>query len=81
MDGSTAAGSCGNQTNNWQACAVLECPQSCGANPNTCLSYAATSSCAGNTESVACSNEWNTASTGVPQCATFSTLSTLWCGP
>jgi hypothetical protein len=81
IDGDKVAGSCGNQTNDWQTCADLECPQSCGVDSNSCVDYAGTHQCASDTESVDCSDEWTPADSGVPLCANFDTLTNLWCGP
>jgi hypothetical protein len=83
FDGQTAAGSCGSETNAWQACANEVCPYaSCGSGSvlDACASYAYETVCAGHTESDACAAQWSAASTGVPQCADLVTLATLWCG-
>jgi hypothetical protein len=83
FDGQTAAGSCGSETNAWQACANEVCPYtSCGSGSvlDACASYAYETVCAGHTESDACAAEWSAASSGVPQCADLVTLATLWCG-
>ena len=83
FDGQTAAGSCGSETNAWQACANEVCPYaSCGSGSvlDACASYAYETVCAGHTESDACAGEWSATSSGVPQCADLVTLATLWCG-
>jgi hypothetical protein len=81
LDGDTGPGSCGNQTNDWQTCFVLECPSSCGSEGDDCGNYAWTHACQNDTESIACSDEWSSQDSGVPQCSQFATLASLWCGP
>jgi hypothetical protein len=78
LDGATERGSCGNQTNDWQTCAAAECPAACGGDAEACMASAFVSACIGNTESASCANEWNGT---VSECATFTSLVTLWCGP
>lgn len=81
VDGHTQAGSCGSETNAWQACASEVCPYAtCGAGLDACDDYAYESACVGHTESDACASEWGD-SNGVGRCASFTTLATLWCGP
>ena len=80
LDGNTGQGSCGSQTNIWQVCDVLNCPQGCGADLMSCEDYAAIHICKNDTESLDCSNEW-AGDSGVPQCNLFATLASLWCGP
>jgi hypothetical protein len=82
LDGHTQAGSCGSETNAWQACGNEVCPYStCGAALDACDDYAYETACVGHTESDACASEWGTADGGVAECAYFATLATLWCGP
>jgi hypothetical protein len=82
LDGHTQAGSCGSETNAWQACASEVCPYStCGTALDACDDYAYETACSGKTESDACASEWGDGDASVAQCAYFQTLATLWCGP
>jgi hypothetical protein len=81
IDGNTAAGSCGSETNAWQACANAVCPAStCGSSATACETYAYDGPCAGHTESEACAGEWSSTTSEVPTCSNFATLATMWCG-
>ncbi len=82
VDGHVGAGSCGNETNDWQACANAVCPyEACGKELDACDDYAYETICVGHTESDACASEWSNGDSGVPPCAYFDRLATLWCGP
>jgi hypothetical protein len=82
VDGDASPGGCGNQTNDWQACSAAVCPDvQCGADVTACDEYAAETTCAGLTETPSCAGEWSSAESGVPPCAYFATLLSLWCGP
>lgn len=79
IDGNTAAGSCGSQTNAWYACDEVECPEDCGDAGNSCAEYAWNNGCAKDTMSASCSNEWEEDG-GVSQCE-WPSLVNIWCGP
>jgi len=95
MDGMTAAGSCGNQVNNFNDCAVTECAQisqtvlGCsdfstdGPMTQACIQYAfTTGACMADRFSMACFNEINADGGADGPClGTFNALLTLWCGP
>jgi hypothetical protein len=88
IDGDTKSGSCGDQTDTWQACAALECGSCTDVNDPTsggptdqCLAFAANSdeACADETELLTCANEWYSDS-GVPECTEQTSLIAVWCG-